>query len=65
MAADDGAELIGRPGDEATLELRGVEGRKDVAHMAVRGRVVGKLAEPAQRVELRPPDKTLRDRRML
>ena len=42
----------GHPGDEAVLELLGVESGKNVAELIVRGRTVAKRPKPAQKAEL-------------
>ena len=46
----------GDPGDEAALELIGIQGSEDVAKMIVRGRAVPKRPEPAHQVDLPSPE---------
>ena len=42
----------GDPGDEAALELLGIEGRKDIAEMIVRRRSIAERPQPAQEANL-------------
>src|SRR5262245_32283365 len=46
------ADQFGNPGDEAALELRGVEGGENVAKVVVRWRPILKRQEPAQQCDL-------------
>jgi hypothetical protein len=46
------ADQLGGPGDEATLELRSIERRENVAEVVVRRRSIAKWQEPAKKLDL-------------
>src|SRR5271157_3504883 len=45
-------DQLGDPGDEATLEFRGVERRENVAEVVVRRRSIAERQKPAQKRDL-------------